>query len=72
MKKSLLGIALAAASLPLTFAAQTNPPANPPAKTGTEATAPATKKPVKKAHHKKAVKNVKKTTDAAKPAGAAK
>ena len=69
MKKSLLGIALAAASLPLTFAAQTNPPAKPPAKTGTEATAPATKKPVKKAHHKKAVK---KTTDAAKPAGAAK
>jgi hypothetical protein len=64
MKKSLLGIALAAASLPLTFAAQTTPPANPPAKDAPAVTAPKTKK-----HSKKASKKaVKKTTDAAKPA----
>jgi hypothetical protein len=60
MKKTVLAIALAAATMPLTFAAQT--PANPPAanagqKTSTTATKTKTKK-----HHKKSVKGANKTT----------
>ena len=59
MKKTVLAIALAVATMPLTFAAQT--PANPPAtKTTTGATA-TTKKHVRKS----------KKTTAAKPSAAA-
>ncbi len=58
MKKTLITIAFAAASLPM-FAAQT--PANPPAN-GTTATKPAK---TKKVHHKKASKKSKATPAAA-------
>lgn len=60
MKKTLITIAFATASL---FAAQ-NPPANPPA-AGTTETKPA---PVKTKKHKKASKKVKKNAAATAPA----
>lgn len=59
MKNSLLALALAAATMPLTFGQTTppaqNPPANPPAHTATAKTAKSkVKKPrVKKSHVKK-------------------
>jgi len=49
MKKMMIAVAFAVASVPMTFAAQTNPPANPPAKT-------AAKKHSKKATKKAAPK----------------
>lgn len=50
MKKTLLAIALAAATMPLTFAQTTPAPAqNPPAKTTTKKAEKAAKKHVKKA-----------------------
>jgi hypothetical protein len=65
MKKSMIAIAFAVASVPMMFAAQANPPANPPA-SGTKTVAPKAKK-----HSKKAVKSTKKAvtkTDTASPA----
>lgn len=51
MKKTMIAIAFAVASVPMMFAAQANPPANPPANSGTKTEAPKVKK-----HSKKAVK----------------
>jgi hypothetical protein len=67
MKKSLLGIALALATMPLTFAAQTTPPANQPAASNST-TAPKAKMHSKKAHKK----TMKKSTEAIKPSGSVK
>ena len=52
MKKTMIAIAFAVASVPMMFAAQANPPANPPA-TGSKAAPTSTaKKHVKKATKK--------------------
>ena len=51
MKKSLLAIAFAVATMPLTFAAQNKPAANPPANSSTPNATSTTKT---KKHHKKA------------------
>ncbi|HLH20781.1 MAG TPA: hypothetical protein VKX45_26380 [Bryobacteraceae bacterium] len=51
MKKTMIAIAFAVASVPMMFAAQANPPANPPVNSGTKTEAPKVKK-----HSKKAVK----------------
>lgn len=51
MKKSMIAIVFAVASVPMMFAAQANPPANPPAN-GTKAETPKTKKHSKKASKK--------------------
>ena len=51
MKKTMIAIVFAVASVPMMFAAQANPPANPPAN-GSKAEAPKTKKHVKKASKK--------------------
>jgi hypothetical protein len=71
MKKSLLAIVLAVATMPWTFAAQAAGQANPPAQSGSTASATKTKP---KKHSKPAKKNVSKentgstgTTSAAKP-----
>ena len=67
MKKSLLAIVLAAATLPLTFAAQSATPANQnQAASAQKSTAKKTKKPVK--HHVKKTKTSKTTTPAPTPA----
>lgn len=56
MKKTVLAIAFAVATMPLTFAAQT--PANPPANNaGQNKTSTATAKTKTKKHHSKAVKS---------------
>ena len=76
MKKSLIAIAFAVATMPMIFAAQNKPAANPPAnsassttgQTATTAT-PKVKKHVKK-HKKSAVKGATANTPAAKPAAA--
>ncbi len=51
MKKTMIAIAFAVASVPMIFAAQANPPASAPANSGTKTDAPKVKK-----HSKKTVK----------------
>ncbi len=63
MKTTVLGIALALATMSLTFAAQTTPPAAP-----NSTTAPKAKTHSKKSHKKP----VKKATESVKPAAAVK
>jgi len=55
MKKTMIAIAFAVASVPMIFAAQANPPANPPA-SGTKTEAPKAKKHTRKAVKKAAPK----------------
>jgi hypothetical protein len=59
MKKTMIAVAFAVASVPMMFAAQANPPANPPAAGTATKVAPKTKK-----HSKKAVKKVAPKKDA--------
>ena len=68
MKKTMIAVAFAVASVPMMFAAQANPPANPPAN-GTTANKAEVAKTSKK-HAKKAVKKAapKKDTGSTAPA----
>jgi len=71
MKNSLLALALAAATMPLTFGqapAQNPPAANPPAATKSTTAKPKTKKPVKKSHVKKTKKTNSPTGNASRSA----